>query len=587
MTNLTCRCRIKSEIAAESEMPAGTHKTTVAFRGPLASTSFNWASGRLLCLALVTAARQIDARAQSPASPGSEASQRQPQVETSGDGPAKAYTIRVASHEVIVEVVALGPHNVPVSDLKKDEFQVYEVGKAPRRLPRNIVAFRAVDPAMEEDAGSRASGGFVVKASAGCAMSFTRHYRIAFNPTPRGWTGGEHEIAVTTSRAHVTLAYDPEYYVGISGAQAKPKLRDDKAADGALREAACGGRPEVPWSIALNAHLIRTADTDPLRISVVVQPSSLPFLSLSNGTRKVALDYGACTFDAGGKALTFVKKPMERVLNANDYAQVMATGFPNLVELPRAAGTAMVRFVVLDRATGNLGSADVVTIAPPTTQSGAGAASGLPPVLQAEQAREKEAAARELSSTKADIAKLLRGEAPGTFGSIVPSAGAMCGDVYELKDGTARLPDYWNHLETGEPVGAVYTDSLKVPYEMPGGMPELTSRVDWFGIDYHGKFWVPAAGKYRFSIFSDDGAELSIDDNLVAEDDGVHSLEKANGSIDLTRGTHTIHVPYFQTTVHVGLILLVQPPGEDWRVFNVRTFNPPTSELNGVSGSAK
>jgi hypothetical protein len=50
---------------------------------------------------------------------------------------------------------------------------------------------------------------------------------------------------------------------------------------------------------------------------------------------------------------------------------------------------------------------------------------------------------------------------------------------------------------------------------------------------------------------------------------------------------HTMHVPYFQQTVHIGLILLVQPPGEEWSVFHVRKFNPPTSELNGVSGSAK
>ncbi|HZL28140.1 MAG TPA: PA14 domain-containing protein [Acidobacteriaceae bacterium] len=510
-------------------------------------------------------------------------------MESTGQGPAKTYTIHVAIHEVIVEVVALGPHNVPVSDLKKDEFQVFEVGKAPKRLFRNIVAFRAVDPAMEEDAGSTASGGFVVKASAGCAMSFTRHYRLAFKPTSRGRTGGKHEIVVTTSHPHVTLAYDPEYYVGISSALVKPKLRDNKAAGDALREAACGGRPEVPSSIALNAHLIRTADSDPLRISVVVQPDSLPFLSMSNGSRKVALDYGACTFDAGGKALTFVKKPVERVLSADDYAQVMATGFPNLVELPRANGTAMVRFVVLDRETGNLGSADVVTTLPPDKKARTSVGSGLASVMQGKDDRQTEGDALEVLTKKADIAKMLSGENPGTFGSIVPSAGAMCGDVYELKNGTSRLPDYWNHLETGEPVGAVYTDSLKVPYQMPEGIPGLTSRREWFGIDYHGKFWIQTTGKYHFQMFSDDGAEMYIDDELVIDDDGVHSLEKATGSIELTAGMHTIHVPYFQQEVHAGLILIVQPPDEEWRVFDVRKFSPPaaaSSETRGDSGGA-
>jgi len=535
-------------------------------------TSFRVVCRWVLCLALVIASGVLRAGSQGAPTPADEVSQDLPQVESSGEGRAKTYTIRVAAHEVVVEVIALGPHNLPVSHLKKDEFQVFEVGKAPKRLLRNIVAFRAVDPALEDDSASRASGGFVVNASAGCAMSFTRHYRLAFNPTLRGLTGGKHEIVVTTSRPHVTLAYDPEYYVGISGAHAKPKVRDDKAADQALQQAACGGRPEVPPSIALNAHLIRTAERDPLRISVVVQPDSLPFLSMSNGTRKIALDYGACTFDAGGKALTFVKKPVERVLNADDYAQVMGTGFPNLVELPRAAGTAMVRFVVLDRATGNLGSTDVMTTAPPIATSLAGTASGSTPMQQPKIS-----------------AKMLRGEAPGTFGSIVPKVGAMCGDVYELKNGTSRLPDYWNHLGTGEPVGAVYTDSLKVPYQMPEGIPGLTSRTEWFGIDYHGKFWIETAGKYKFQMFSDDGAEMYIDDELVIDDDGVHSLEKATGSIELTAGMHTIHVPYFQQEVHAGLILIVQPPDEEWRVFDVRKFSPPaaaSSETRGDSGGA-
>jgi hypothetical protein len=76
-------------------------------------------------------------------------------------------------------------------------------------------------------------------------------------------------------------------------------------------------------------------------------------------------------------------------------------------------------------------------------------------------------------------------------------------------------------------------------------------------------------------VLSDDGAAVYLDDKLVVDDDGAHTLQKAKGAINLTRGTHTIHVPYFQPTVHVGLILIVQPPGEAWSVFDVRNFSPP------------
>jgi hypothetical protein len=137
-------------------------------------------------------------------------------------------------------------------------------------------------------------------------------------------------------------------------------------------------------------------------------------------------------------------------------------------------------------------------------------------------------------------------------------------------------------------VGAVYADALKVPYELPEGIPGLTSRTEWFGIDYHGKFWVEKAGTYHFQMFSDDGADVYIDDRSVVNIDGVHTLEKAEGSIELTRGMHTIHVPYFQQTMHAGLILIVQPPGEEWRVFDVRKFDAPAgaeAEVRGDSGT--
>ncbi len=424
----------------------------------------------VVCLALVFASGRFRAHGQAAVAPQGGATSNISQIESAGDGPGRTYTMRVSTHEVIVDVVALGPHNRTIGDLKKEEFQIFEVGTGPKGPLRNVVSFRAVDPALEQGSEGRESDGFGVKATGGCAMTFTRHYRLAFNPTAEGSTSGTHEFAVTTGRPHVILSYNPEYYVGVVGAQARQTLRNDTA-DEALHQAACGGHLEVPPSIALNAHLIRTADSDPFRISVAVQPDSLPFLSMANGTRQVHLDYGACEFDAAGKALTFVNQRVERVLPADDYAHAMVSGFTNLVELPRMAGTAMVRFVVLDRGTGNLGSIDVVTTAPSAQEESAGSdgATGADQTAQLNQQFQN--AATELLQ-RGGMEEMLRGEAPGTFGSIVPGAGRMCGDVYELKEGTRRLPDYWDHPMTGDPVGAVYTDSLKVPYDFRLASPD-------------------------------------------------------------------------------------------------------------------
>ena len=42
-------------------------------------------------------------------------------------------------------------------------------------------------------------------------------------------------------------------------------------------------------------------------------------------------------------------------------------------------------------------------------------------------------------------------------------------------------------------------------------------------IDYHGNFWIEQAGEYRFSLLSDDGARLAIDNQEFVNNDGIHA----------------------------------------------------------------
>jgi hypothetical protein len=138
-------------------------------------------------------------------------------------------------------------------------------------------------------------------------------------------------------------------------------------------------------------------------------------------------------------------------------------------------------------------------------------------------------------------------------------------------------PDLWNYGNNIDAVGALHTYSLNVAYQfLAEGLPGVTSRPEWFGIDYHGEFRVKVPGEYRFKLSSDDGAELFVDDQLLINEDGVHSPLTNERSIRLGAGRHSIRVPYFQETMHVALILQVKPPGEDFKVFDVRDFAPPT-----------
>jgi hypothetical protein len=271
-----------------------------------------------------------------------------------------------------------------------------------------------------------------------------------------------------------------------------------------------------------------------------------------------------CTFDAEGLPLTFLYTSIERVLTPIEYEQALARGFLEQIELPRQGEAAVVRFVVRDRKTGNLGAL-TVAIAYPAHDA-----------LQATQGEET-TKLRE-SQAQADIARA--GYLPAldgpirSFGSIVPQLGAMCGDVYELPEGTPKLPDFWSF----EPIGSVYTYELDVPAQnikSSSAILGVTPKVDWFGVDYYGEFNIETAGEYAFQLLSDDGAKLYIDDDLLIDLDGLHDVLGREARVHLDTGRHTLHLPYFEGPGGLALILLVKPPSGEYRVFDLRDFKPP------------
>jgi hypothetical protein len=161
---------------------------------------------------------------------------------------------------------------------------------------------------------------------------------------------------------------------------------------------------------------------------------------------------------------------------------------------------------------------------------------------------------------------------PFPFGVTMRLPDSLRGTVYELAPLTPRLPD----LTRLHPVGFLYTYSLNVPTRLyTEGIPGVTDRVEWFAIDYEGDFEIDKPGKYRFDLSSDDGAKLYIDGKLIIDNDGTHETLSLRGNAVLSAGVHHLHVPYFQGPRDaVALVLEVAPPGEDFRVFDVRDFKP-------------
>jgi hypothetical protein len=83
-------------------------------------------------------------------------------------------------------------------------------------------------------------------------------------------------------------------------------------------------------------------------------------------------------------------------------------------------------------------------------------------------------------------------------------------------------------------------------------------------------------GDYGFLLTSDDGAKLYIDDQLIIDNDGLHTAQTFGRKVGLTAGRHTIRVAYFQgLPTNVALVLRVKAPKQKWTVFDMRQFARP------------
>jgi hypothetical protein len=160
------------------------------------------------------------------------------------------------------------------------------------------------------------------------------------------------------------------------------------------------------------------------------------------------------------------------------------------------------------------------------------------------------------------------------FGTTVVIPSGLKGEIYHLSESVGTLAV----LEKLKPVGTIYTSALNVPpQDFSLGFPGVTSRFEWFAIDYSGKFWIEKPGVYRFRLVADDGAMLYIDGQLIVDNDGIHSPEARRGSVRLAGGIHTIRVPYFQGPRDTVALLLevAGPEDKTARVFSTEEFKPP------------
>ena len=126
-------------------------------------------------------------------------------------------------------------------------------------------------------------------------------------------------------------------------------------------------------------------------------------------------------------------------------------------------------------------------------------------------------------------------EKPITPVSVIITGSGLNFEYFELEVGIDSLAD----LQGYEPSKTGLIDKIAFPYK-------IVELPEFFGLIYNGFINIPEEDVYTFSVLSNDGSRLSISDNLVVDNDGLHGAYEKEGEIALQKGLHKIELSYFQ-----------------------------------------
>jgi hypothetical protein len=126
--------------------------------------------------------------------------------------------------------------------------------------------------------------------------------------------------------------------------------------------------------------------------------------------------------------------------------------------------------------------------------------------------------------------------------AVLASAGAAIGLVL-LSAGDGLRADYFSNATLTAPAAFSALDSE------PSG-ETMTRRwknaPEAFSVRWVGYLTVSDAGNYTFALTSDDGSQLSIDNKLVVDNGGLHSVQTRTGGTKLEAGSHLVVLEYSQ-----------------------------------------
>ena len=133
--------------------------------------------------------------------------------------------------------------------------------------------------------------------------------------------------------------------------------------------------------------------------------------------------------------------------------------------------------------------------------------------------------------------------------SLDPKFSTFKGKVFKIEN--ELLPFGYNpKFENYLPEHTLTWNDINVSdREVEEGFPEVPFDTGW-GIIFESEVMIPTSGKYAFTLNSDDGSILWIDNKKIVDNDGHHKMTSKTNTVFLKKGFYPVKIFYYQAFMH-------------------------------------
>ncbi len=131
------------------------------------------------------------------------------------------------------------------------------------------------------------------------------------------------------------------------------------------------------------------------------------------------------------------------------------------------------------------------------------------------------------------------------LGAQDPTFSSFEGSVYRIPE-YMRNTGYGNYIQSQDVIKKISWDEVNVSERFTDeAFPDIDDVVS-FGIIFNTTMRVDSTAWYMYSLSSDDGTRLWINDRQIINNDGDHKFKEKKDSLLLTKGIHDVKIWYYQ-----------------------------------------